>query len=65
MPTTDQFWQYAKEAVLSAAVAKTDEDRECLLELARNWTQAALTERQRTPSGVLPPPNARGSHHVY
>jgi len=45
MPITDQFWQYAKEAVLSACYAKTDEDRRGLLDLARTWTQAALLER--------------------
>jgi hypothetical protein len=41
MSITDEFWQYAKEAILSAAAAKTDEDRQSLLELARTWTQAA------------------------
>jgi hypothetical protein len=46
MPITDQFWQYAKEAMLSACDAKTAEDREGLLELARTWTHAALAERQ-------------------
>jgi hypothetical protein len=45
MSITDQFWQYAKEAILSASYAKTDEDRQGLLELARTWTQAALLER--------------------
>jgi hypothetical protein len=45
MSKTDQFWQYAKEAILSASYAKTDEDRQGLLELARTWTQAALQER--------------------
>ena len=46
MSITDQFWQYAKEAILSASYAKTDKDKEGLLELARIWTQAALLERQ-------------------
>jgi len=46
MSITDQFWQYAKEAILSASYAKTDEDRQGLLELARTWTQAALQERR-------------------
>jgi hypothetical protein len=46
MPITDQFWQYAKEAMLSACDAKTDDDRQGLLELARTWTHAALVERQ-------------------
>jgi hypothetical protein len=45
MSKTDQFWQYAKEAILSAAAAKTDEDRQGLLDLARTWTQAAIQER--------------------
>ena len=35
MPITDQYWQYAKEAMLSACDAKTDDDRQGLLELAR------------------------------
>ena len=46
MSITDQFWQYANEAMLSACDAKTDDDRQGLLELARTWTLAALVERQ-------------------
>jgi hypothetical protein len=46
MSITDQFWRYASEAILSASSAKTDEERQGLLELARTWTQAALVERQ-------------------
>ena len=46
MSQTDQFWQYAKEAMLSACDAKTDDDKQALLDLARTWTQAALQERQ-------------------
>ena len=46
MPKTDQFWQYAKEAILSASYAKTDDERLDLLDLARTWTQAALQQRQ-------------------
>jgi hypothetical protein len=46
MSETDQFWQYAKEALLSACYAKTDEDKQDLLDLARTWTQAALQHRQ-------------------
>ena len=45
MSRTDQFWQYANEAILSACEVKTDKDKEGLLELARTWTQAALQER--------------------
>jgi len=45
MSEAEQFWQYAKEALLSACHAKTDEDKQDLLDLARTWTQAALLER--------------------
>jgi hypothetical protein len=47
MLETDQFWQYAKEALVSIGYAKTDEEKQDLLELARTWTQAALQERAR------------------
>jgi hypothetical protein len=46
MSETDQFWEYAKEALLSAFHAKTGEDKQNLLDLARTWTQAALLERE-------------------
>jgi hypothetical protein len=65
MSITDEFWQYAKEAILSAAAAKTDEDRQSLLDPARTWTQAALKERQYIPSSVLAWPGTEGTHHVY
>jgi hypothetical protein len=45
MSKTDEFWEYAKEATLSASYAKTDDERQGLLDLARTWTQAALVER--------------------
>jgi hypothetical protein len=45
MSKMDQFWQYAKEAILSAFYAKTDEERQGLLDLGRTWTDAALLER--------------------
>lgn len=48
--TDDQFWQYAKKAILLACDAKTDdEDKRGLLDLARTWTQAALQERAGRP----------------
>ena len=34
MPITDQFWQYAREAMLSACDAKTDDETQALLQLA-------------------------------
>jgi hypothetical protein len=45
MSKTDQFWQYAKEAILSASEAKSDDERQGLFDLARTWTQAALIGR--------------------
>jgi hypothetical protein len=54
MSETDQFWQYAKEALLSACYAKTDEDKQNLLDLARTWTQAALLERESSGRSQQP-----------
>jgi hypothetical protein len=54
MSETDQFWQYAKEALLSACNAKTDGDKQDLLDLARTWTQAALQQRQSFDRSQLP-----------
>jgi len=54
MSETDQFWQYAKEALLSACYAKTDADRQGLLDLARTWTQAALHEQESSSRSQLP-----------
>jgi hypothetical protein len=45
MSKTNEFWQYAKEAILSACYAESAEERQRLLDLARTWTQAALMER--------------------
>lgn len=45
MSNTDQFWLYAKEAILSASYAETECERQGLVDLARAWTQAALIER--------------------
>jgi hypothetical protein len=45
MSNTDQFWLYAKEAILSASYAETEGERQGLVDLARTWTQAALIER--------------------
>jgi hypothetical protein len=56
MSITDQFWQYAEEAILSASYAKPGEDTQGQLELARAWTEAALLERQsyQSPPLLLP-----------
>ena len=46
MSGTDQFWRYAKEAVLAASYAESDDEKQGLLDLAQTWTQAALIERR-------------------
>jgi hypothetical protein len=48
MSQIDEFWQYAKEAIISASRAETEDERHGLLDLARTWTQAALVGRHLT-----------------
>ena len=48
MSKTDEFWLYAKEAIISASSAETEDERQGLLDLARTWTQAALVDRYMT-----------------
>ena len=48
MSRTDQFWLYAKEAIISAFCAETEDERRGLLDLAGTWTQAALEGRHLT-----------------
>jgi hypothetical protein len=58
MSKTNEFWQYAKEAVLSASYAEDGEERQGLLDLARIWTQAALIERRAQVNTVAEGPIA-------
>jgi hypothetical protein len=44
---TDQYWEYAKEAMHLACDAKTGRDKQEFLELAATWTQTALQSRSR------------------
>jgi hypothetical protein len=46
MSESDQFRQYAEEALLWAAQSKTKEEKQLLLELVCTWTQAAVPVRQ-------------------
>ena len=41
MSESDQFRQYAEEALLWAAQAKTEEEKQLLIELLCTWTAAA------------------------
>jgi hypothetical protein len=47
MSKANEFWQYAKEAILWALYVESDEERQLLLGLAWTWTQAALMQRRR------------------
>ena len=42
MSESDQFRQYAEEAMLWVAQSKTEEEKRLLLELARTWSKAAI-----------------------
>jgi hypothetical protein len=42
MSESDQFRQYAEEALLWAAQSKTEEKKRLLFELVLTWTQAAF-----------------------
>ena len=55
MPESDQFRQYAEEALLWAAQSKTEEEKRLLFELVLTWTQAAFaTDRIGILSGSTP-----------
>jgi len=42
MSEADQFRQYADEALRWATQAKTEKEKEALIDLARTWMQATL-----------------------
>jgi hypothetical protein len=42
MATAEEYKQFAKECLRWATEAETDDDRNALLEMARDWTLAAL-----------------------
>lgn len=54
MATVSEYRQYAEECLRWAAEAETEEDRNALLDLARDWTLAAMRLE-----GVLVPVDAR------
>jgi hypothetical protein len=45
MSKADQFWLYARQAVLFAGDSETDQEKQTLFDLARIWTRAALSDR--------------------
>ena len=56
MSASDQFRQYAEEALLWVAQSKTEEEKRLLLELVRTWRQAAIVSAvvDKQCTGPLP-----------
>ncbi len=50
MADSDQFLNYAEEALLWASQSKTEKEKQLLLELACTWTRATV-ESGRTING--------------
>ena len=51
---SEEFRQYAEEALRSAAESKTEAEKNALIDLARTWTLAALSAE--SPPLVSEPP---------
>jgi sarcosine oxidase delta subunit len=45
MASQSEYWQHAEACTRWASEAKSDRDREILLEIAKIWMQMALRER--------------------
>jgi hypothetical protein len=58
MSESDQFRQYAEEALLWVAQSKTEEEKQLLLELVRTWTEAAVVSAGVDNYRGGPPPAA-------
>ena len=68
MSQSDEFRQYAEEALLWVAQSKTEQEKRLLLELVRTWKQAAVVSDLvdarrpgRRPAAISGAPEA-GSH---
>jgi len=53
---SDQFRQYAEEALLWAAQSKTKEEKQLLLELVCTWTQAAVVSERKVDGPTIQEP---------
>jgi hypothetical protein len=58
MSESDQFRQFAEEALLWAAQTKNVEEKQLLLELAHTWTQAAVASDALVNCRTGPVPRA-------
>jgi hypothetical protein len=61
MTTADEFRQYANECLQWADEAETDDQRQSFLDMARDWTLAAMRlevamipKQSERPSGATP-----------
>jgi hypothetical protein len=54
MSESDQFRQYAEEALLWVAQSKTEEEKQLLLGLVLTWTQAAVASDALAKHTYLP-----------
>ncbi|MGB6539844.1 MAG: hypothetical protein WBF03_03085 [Xanthobacteraceae bacterium] len=50
MATVSEYKQFAKECLRWAAEATTEEDRKAFLDLARDWTLAAMRGADEMPT---------------
>jgi hypothetical protein len=58
MSAADEYHSYARDCLRWAAKARTEQQREQFLSLARDWTQSALgLEGVSTPLAPTAPPN--------
>jgi hypothetical protein len=55
MSKSNQFREYAEEAMRWAHQSKTQEEKETLIELARTWTEAAVQSDRVFLVGSSPP----------
>jgi hypothetical protein len=55
MPTADQFWQFAEEAMRRVVQSKSDVEKEALMDLAHTWMQAALRSESIIGDNNRPP----------
>ena len=68
MKEADLFRQYSEEAVHSSSHAKSESEKQALMDLACTWAQAALmSERVLGSSFVSLPPDLapKETHHVF
>lgn len=55
MSKSNQFRQYAGEAMRSAYQSKIQQEKEAFIELARTWTEAAVQSERMFVVGGSPP----------